>query len=60
VGGEGGLESKSEGSWFQVTDMTGWKFTTMSKTSALQVSWFVLYSMRGYVRILIVHVVYVT
>ncbi len=36
-GGEGGLESKDEGSWFPARDLTGWEFATMSKTSVLQV-----------------------
>jgi hypothetical protein len=31
-GGEGRLESKGEGSWFQARDLSGWGFATMSKT----------------------------
>jgi hypothetical protein len=31
-GGEGGFESKGEGSWFRGRDLSGWEFTTMSKT----------------------------
>jgi hypothetical protein len=30
-GGEGGLESKGEGSWFQARDLNGWEFATISK-----------------------------
>ncbi len=40
----GGLESKGEGSWFQARDLTGWEFATISKTSVLQVSGFVIHS----------------
>jgi hypothetical protein len=42
-GGEGGLESKGEGSWFQARDQSGWEFATMSKTSAFQVGGFFLF-----------------
>jgi hypothetical protein len=34
-GGEEGLESKGEGSWFQARNLSGWEFVTMSKTSVL-------------------------
>ncbi len=37
-GGEGGLEIKGEGSWFQARDLSGWEFAPMSKTSVFQVS----------------------
>jgi hypothetical protein len=49
-GGEGRLESKGEGSWFQARDQSGWGFATMSKTSVFQVSGFFLppFSARGF------------
>ncbi len=46
-GGEEGLESKGEGSWFQARNLSGWEFVTMSKTSVLQVSWFFLLQQKG-------------
>ncbi len=50
------MESKGEGSWFQARDLTEWEFTTMSKTSALQVpvSGFIFTAQGGYAQILIV------
>ncbi len=46
-GGEGGLESKGEGSWFQASDLSGWGFATMNKTSFFQVSGFFLLQQKG-------------
>ncbi len=34
------MESKGEGSWFQATDLSGWEFANMSKTSVFRVSGF--------------------
>ncbi len=49
-----GLEGKSEGSWFQARDLSGWRFATMSKTSVFQVSGFFSFSLRGYAQVLLV------
>ncbi len=45
--GGGGLESKGNGSWFQARDLSGWEFTTMSKTRVLHVSGFFLFQHKG-------------
>ncbi len=46
-GGEGGLESKGDGSWFHARDLSGWKFATMNKTLLFQVSGFFLLQQKG-------------
>ncbi len=46
-GGEGGLESKGEGSLFQARDLSGWEFGTMNKTSVFQVSGIFLLQHKG-------------